>query len=132
MAARKYNFIRGSDGCGTALEQGATFQHKIIWQKENPVGSDIFLPIDLTGYTAKMQVRAKISDPLILELSTANSRITLGGANGEIILNVPATVTDTLVAGKYVYDLELTGPAPDSIVTRLIEGQFEIVGQITQ
>lgn len=105
-------------------EQGATFNLVLTWR--NPDQS----PIDITGYTGKMQVRASKADPdAVLTLQTG-SGITLGGVNGTITLSASATATDALSAGTYVYDLELT--SSNGTVTRLIEGAFTVSGQVTR
>lgn len=126
--AKKYNFARNGCECGSALEAGATFNHKITWKKETPVDSNIYVPVDLSSFTAKMQVRKKAGDPVILEFSTLNGRIILNNI-GEISLLVSAVDTNSLVPDTYKYDLELTSSL--NVVTRLIEGSFEIIGQIT-
>lgn len=128
MAAANYDFT--SNGCdGSPLEAGATFSFQLIWEREDQNNPGVYLPVDLTGYTAKMQVRKAPTAPLILELSTANTYITLGGVNGLINLVVPANVTASLPPGKYKYDLDLTDT--NAFVTRFIQGNFEIVGTIT-
>ena len=132
MAAQKFDFTKA--GCdsscgGMPCEQGATFFYQLVWEKETTPGSQIYVPIDLTGYAAKMQVRQKIGASLLIELSTVNSRIVLTPSIGQITLNISATDTNILVPGIYKYDLELTDGS--GFVTRFIEGLFEVVGQIT-
>ena len=115
MAAGTYNIL---------AEQGATFTRTILYT--DSAGD----PIDLTGYTAAMQVRLKASTvSTITELSTGDSTITLGGAAGTIIMNLDAATMVGLTAGKYVYDLELYNGA---VVTRLIEGSFTIKAEVTR
>jgi hypothetical protein len=107
------------------FEQGATFNRVLTWR--NPDAT----PIDLTGYTARMQVRPnKLSADVLLSLTTQNGRITLGGALGTITLDVDATVAATISAGQFVYDLELISSAGE--VTRLIEGAFVVDGEVTR
>ena len=56
------------------IAQGAELQHNLIWKDSAGV------PIDLTGYTAKMQVRQRYaSDDAVLSLSTTAGTIVLGG-----------------------------------------------------
>lgn len=106
------------------MYQGATFNLAPVW-KINGVA------VDLTDYTAKMQVRTSPSDPSVLvELSTVNGRITLTPASGRITLTLFASTTTSLTPGQYVYDLELT--APDGTVTRLLQGGFVVIAQVTQ
>ena len=59
----------------------------------------------------------------VLTLSTANSRITLGGAAGTVTLSVSATDMD-IDAGQYTYTLELTSASGE--VTRLLMGAFVV------
>ena len=128
MSATRFDFVRKECG-GSPCEQGATFSYQLVWQKEYPVDSDIFVPVDITGYSAKMQVRKDIGSPVAIELSTANSRITLDGPNGVINLLIAANDTAVLVPGVYKYDFDLTDT--NGFVTRFIAGLFEIVGAIT-
>jgi hypothetical protein len=105
-------------------DQGATFGRTITWTDTNGI------PVNLTAYTARMQVRPIVSsDVVALELTTENGRITLGGSNGIITLTVPASVMDDVVAGAYAYDLEMvTG----STVVRLLMGSFTVRAEVTR
>jgi hypothetical protein len=97
-------------------DQGATYSVVITY--ENTAGT----PINLTGYTARMQLRASYASATsALSLTTENGRIALGGAAGTITLNVAATAMETLEAKTYVYDLELINGAT---VIRLLQGLF--------
>ena len=106
------------------IEQGATFS-QVVTYKESGVA------INLTGYTARMQVRATLeSASTLVELTTANSRIALGGAAGTITLTISATDTAALTAGRGVYDLELVSGS--GIVTRLLQGVCTISRNVTR
>ena len=116
MTAGKYDFT---------LEQGATFNKQLVW-KENGT------PLDLSGYTARMQVKkTPKSTTNILDLTTSNGGIVIDGANGKVTLIVSATDSAALKAGSYVYDLELEETAT-SDVTRLLQGCFEINAEVTK
>jgi len=115
MPAGIYNF---------AAEQGATLQRVITYTDPDEV------VINLTSYTALMQVRTTAaSGTVILELSTA-AGITINGAAGTLTLLVDATTMSGLTPASYVYDLEITSPG--SIVTRLIEGKFVVKAEVTR
>ena len=101
-----------------AVYRGETLQRVFTYKDSDGVA------VDLTGYSASMQVRKSLADGVALELSTVNSRITLGGAAGTVTLLVSATDTATIDVGQYFYDLELTSES--SVVTRLIEGRFQV------
>jgi hypothetical protein len=107
------------------IEQGATFRLNLVWK--DSVGT----PVNLTGYSARMQVRRSLNTPTpLLDLTTANGAITLGGINGTIAVIASATLTDDLTARFAVYDLELQ--SADGTVTRLIEGKATISPEVTR
>ena len=115
MPAGLYNF---------AAEQGATLERVITYTDPDGV------IINLTSYTALMQVRSTAaSATVILELSTG-SGITINGAAGTLTLLVSAADMTALTPGSYVYDLEITSPG--SVVTRLIEGKFAVKAEVTR
>jgi hypothetical protein len=118
--------------CGIAglanltCQQGATFKRTLTWTAPNK--KDL---INLTGYTARMHVRATVdASETITTLTTSNSRVTLGGALGTIDLLISATDTAALTPGQYVYDLELVSGGGE--VTRLIEGNFVVKAEVTR
>ena len=129
MSAVQFDFIKDGCGGGIPCEQGATFSAQLVWEKENPAGSGTYVPVDITGYTAKMQVRKSEGSPVIIELSTTNLRITLGGSNGTIDLLIDAADTASLTKDKHKYDLFLTDT--NGFSTKFVYGTFEVVGRIT-
>jgi hypothetical protein len=89
-------------------------------------------PVDLTGYTALMQIRPRPSRPVIVELSTENGRIQLGGPAGTIALAITGEDTGELApTHRAVYDLLLQPPGPVSPV-RMLEGNCSIRAGVTQ
>tara|TARA_Y100000114_G_scaffold24479_1_gene20183 strand:+ start:1473 stop:1826 length:354 start_codon:yes stop_codon:yes gene_type:complete len=102
------------------IEQGATFGH--VLTLKDSAGS----LIDLTGYaSAQMDLR---KDPeqssAVLSLTTANSRIALGGSAGTVTLTVSASDTGSLAATDGVYDLEITDGSSNTF--RILEGTFTV------
>lgn len=107
-----------------SCEQGATFSRVITFQ-----GSD-GVAVNLSGYTARMQVRADHESAVVLlSLTTENGGIALGGAAGTVTLTATATQTAALAAGEAVYDLELVNGAT---VIRLIQGCFVVDPEVTR
>lgn len=105
-------------------DQGATFNRVVTYNDSNGV------PVNLTGYTAKMQIRPTPgASELAVELSTVNGRITLGGSAGTVTLNVAAADME-FSAGQYAYDLELTSGS--GVVTRVLMGTFLLRGEVTK
>lgn len=109
------------------LEQGATFSKPLEY-----VGAD-GQPIDLTGFTARMQVRHRYADG---DLETApyvdltdGDGIELGGAAGTIVITIDAATSETVPKGEHRYDLELTD---GDVVIRLIQGTFTVAPEVTR
>ena len=66
-------------------------------------------PIDMTGYTGRMQIRETIdSTDIIQELSTSNNQIVINNTNKTITLNIPAATTSGFNFTTAVYGLNLT------------------------
>jgi predicted MFS family arabinose efflux permease len=106
------------------IEQGATFNLLLTWKIDT-------VPVNLTGYTARLAARVDVEDTeVILSLTTSNGGITLGGSAGTISLDQTAAQTTLLPAGTYVYDLELV--APNTTVTRLVQGELLISAEVTR
>jgi hypothetical protein len=106
-------------------KQGSTFKRTITWTNSKKQ------PIDLTSYSARMQVRSSAdSATVVLELTTSNSRISLTGVTGQINLLVSATTMSSIPEGKYVYDLELVSGGGE--VTTVVEGNFVVKAEVTR
>ena len=107
------------------IEQGATFKHALL--VEDNSGS----ALDLTGFTARMQLRPEIeSADVLLELTTENGRITIAPLTGRLDLEVEADDTGALTFETAVYDLELIDPAGD--VLRLLQGRVRLSPEVTR
>ena len=89
------------------------------------------VPIDLTGYDARMQIREKrTSSTFIEELTVGNGGITLGGALGTIALLIDDATTAGYTFKTAVYDLEIISAG--SIVTRLLQGTVTLSTEATK
>lgn len=107
------------------IEQGATFYQEIVWKDS---AGEV---IDLTDYTARMQIRRnKQSTTPLISLTTENGRITIEAANGKVILEVDADDTADFTQFCGVYDLELISST--GFVTRLMEGGVTISREVTR
>lgn len=116
MSAATYDF---------EIEQGATLLKPIVWKDSNGT------PVNLTGYTAKMQVRRNAADPtVLLELSNTNGRLSITPGTGTVTLIFSAATTAAITWTRGKYDLELT--SADGTVTRLIEGEITVSKEITR
>lgn len=103
--------------------QGSTLTRTIVY-KSNDVA------VDLTGYSARMQVRRNVSDSTTLLSLVSPTDITIDGVNGKITVNVSATAMSAIPYGTFVYDLEIQSNV--GVVTRLIEGKFIVTPEVTR
>lgn len=107
------------------IEQGATFRLPCTWKDENGT------PVDLSLYTAQMQIREEIaSSAALISLSSGTGEIELGVALGTILVTIPATTTATFTWTQGVYDLELTDLTGG--VTRLLQGVVIVSPEVTR
>lgn len=107
-----------------AVYKGTTFDLKPVWK----IGG---IPVDLTGYSADMQVRYATDTAVIIELSTSNGRATIDAAYGRINLHISNSDTSGLAAGTYQYDLNLTNSV-DGTVYKILQGTFIVSASVTQ
>lgn len=114
MKAGRFNF---------ELVQGDTFSKSPAWKINNSY-------VNVTGYTAKMDVKiAPTSTSTIIELTSENGRITVGGIDGKFTLYISPTDSATIPSGNYIYDLDVTSPG--GVVNTLLTGGFTVVKQVT-
>lgn len=107
------------------IEQGATFDPVFTWKDQNG------LPINLTGFTARMQIRETVDSVAVLhELTTENGGLTLGGSAGTITVQISATDTAAFDFEQAVYDLEVE--AANGGVTRLLRGFATLSKEVTR
>ena len=105
--------------------QGASFDYTLTWQTGGT-------PVNLSGYSARMQVRDGFDGGSAIVNLTSGTGITLGGTAGTIVVALTPTQTaaiDATPSGQYVYDLELVS---GSTVTRLVEGLFTVSPEVTR
>jgi hypothetical protein len=120
MTAPVYDFTGDQ-----ALEQGSRWQRTINYKTADGV------VIDITGWTARMQIRKSVtSSTVLLELTTENDRIVIDGAAGEITLDLSATETASITWKSGVYDLELIPDAASAF--RFIQGEIEVSPEVTR
>ena len=86
--------------------------------------------LNLTGYSAAMQVREAADSTAYLVYLTNGSGITLGGTAGTVAVAISAAQSSAIPAGSYAYDLELIAGAGS--VTRLLQGAFNVSGNVTR
>lgn len=88
-------------------------------------------PLNLTGYSAAMQLRyAAYSEEALDTLTSDNGRLTIEPELGKVTAKFPNSVTEGFKPGSMVYDLELT--SGDGEVTRIIEGRVNVIAEVTR
>jgi hypothetical protein len=106
----KYNIV---------ADQGATFNFNFRVETDG-------VAWNLSDYAFAMQVRRSTSsDTVLLNVTTADMTIL-----GRVSVTVNATTMNTIPAGRWVYDIELTSSGGE--VTRILEGRFIVSPQVTQ
>ena len=85
--------------------------------------------LNLTGYTASMQIREAADSTAYLLSLTSGSGITLGGTAGTVAVAITSAQSSAIAAGSYAYDLELLS---GSQVTRLLQGAVNVSGNVTR
>ncbi len=87
-------------------------------------------PVDMTGFTARMQVRPSLNSATVLEtLTSADVRLPSTGlvvdvVNGIIRVKIAASVTGLYTFKNAVYSIDAI--APNGVVTRVIAGAITI------
>lgn len=104
------------------IEAGATFRRTLEYTTE---AGDLF---DLTGYTARLQMRETATSTTTALDITPSIDVTFALVHIELT----AAQTSTLTLPKYVYALEITGPGTTPEVIRLIEGQAIISPEVVR
>ena len=106
--------------------QGATFRHSFRW-----LHTDEITPVDLSGFTARLQARDHIdSQPAVITLTTSNGGLNIDPAAGKITVHMSAETTAGIFYRRLVYDLEIVAPNGD--VRRLIMGKISVSPEVTK
>ena len=131
MAAGKYSFV---------LEQGTTINFEIQYKDSN--GN----PINLTGYSGKMQIKSNYADDSpIVYLTLSSSRnsdgtgLNFSGSNGttpptsgSIGIYISSCTSSLLNFNTALYDLEIYSGSNCPYTIRLLEGQVRLSQEVTR
>lgn len=117
------------------VTQGDTWTCQAGWYNPiagvNPPQPDLNSPVDLTGYTAKLQVRPAPGMPAVLSLtSTPPAGLTINDAEGTIDIVATAAQTGDITPGAYLWELELTSPG-GAVTTIVAAASFRVREQVT-
>ena len=120
MAAGKYDFT---------IEQGSSFKLSLIYKDSSEI------PINITNWCARLIWTT--SKGIVQVFSTTNVdytlyKFTITGAEGKLLLQFPASVTNNFLFDSARYDLELESPSAmysggGKEIIRLIFGGVKII-----
>jgi hypothetical protein len=87
-------------------------------------------PVDLTGYTARMQIREKVTSETVLEtLTTSNGKILINNTSKTISMILSAATTEAYTWKTGVYSLEME---KDGVVVPLLYGNVTLEREVTR
>jgi hypothetical protein len=103
------------------IDQGTTFQADI------DVTDSATDPLNLAGYTAAGQMRKTYASNTAIDFTASIH----SESEGTVRVSLSATQTNSIKAGRYVYDVEITKTSTNEI-TRVVEGQVEVTPGVTR
>jgi hypothetical protein len=123
MLAGVYNFT---------VEQGTSFTRLIEIEYPDPDDLTVFVPFDLTGYSASMQIRRTIDSPTPqITLTDSNGRIEIQSASVANAIRLTLSPEETaLVETDGVYDIEIEDNS--GVVSRILKGTVTLSRQVTR
>ena len=83
-------------------------------------------PLNLTNYTVKSQMRKSYQSSIAYDFTSTIHNAT----GGQVRLQLTAAQSETIPAGRWLYDVEITSPSGTK--TRVLEGIATVTPQITQ
>lgn len=125
------------------VEQGSTLRMHLTWYQPGPLDPETLAPQldeygrtvkgpphDLTGCSAQMQFRAKPGSALLMEATTDNGGIVLGGTDGTLDIHFTDEQTLALTGRNAQYDLYVEFPSGERY--RLMEGKVPVDATVTR
>ena len=107
------------------VDQNATFTFQVQYTEEDEV-----TPLDLTGATAKMQVRDTAGGAkLAFTLTSPSGGITIDGPNGTLSIKCTPTQTSKMFYPKSSYDIMIVDTNGNKI--KLLEGFMTLNRSVT-
>jgi len=103
------------------LFQGSFFRRTLVYKVSG-------IPLDLTGYTVRAQIRSTPQSTLIKAFTTTIPNPT----NGNIVMELLATETAELNFVSAKYDVELIPPTGEEYASRILQGDVLLSKEITK
>ena len=86
-------------------------------------------PVDLAGFTARMQIKDAVGGSVLHELTTENGEIVITPDAYTVALAIPASVTASFDWRRGVYDLEMISNTGE--VTGIADGTVTVTQEVT-
>lgn len=102
------------------IDQGSDYSNIITVRAANGQ------PLNLTGFTAKSQLRKSFGSSVAYEF---NATI-FSAPTGKLRLQISAANSEQIPPGRYLYDVEITSQS--GTITRVVEGIVTMTPQITK
>lgn len=108
--------------------KGSTFYQLIQWKTGEPA-----VAVDLTGFTARMQIRkTALSSEILDSLTTENGRLSIyAPIEGRFRFDISADKSSSYEFNTAMYDLELVA-ADNQTVYRILQGSVSAVPEVTR
>lgn len=103
------------------IDQGTTYSTTLTLTDDN---GD---PLNLSGFYANSEIRKWYTSTTVAATFTTN----INTQSGEITLTLESYETANLVAGRYVYDVEITQQSTGA-VSRVVEGIVTVTPEVTR
>lgn len=112
-------------------DKGTTIARSLTWKRNAAAEGETedYQPVDLTGYSARMEIKDKYDGLLLHRLDSDTDTLVIDAPNGSISFEIPAETTEEWVWRNAVYDLELVDSS--GRVTRLIQGTISLTPEVT-
>lgn len=111
------------------LDQGETWS-LLLRLSNSASGETPAAPLNLTGFTVRMQIRESITSATPLLSLTVGDGITVTPLTGEILIEVADDVIAAWAWRYALYDLEIESPSGRT--TRLLKGEVEVSPEVTR
>lgn len=100
------------------IDQGTSYSTSFV------VNADDGTPLNLSTYSVASQIRKTYTSSNSVSFSTS------ANSTGWVTLSLSSNATSNLVAGRYVYDVEMTSSS--NLTSRIIEGIVTVTPQVTR
>lgn len=90
-----------------------------------------YTPVSLSGFSARMKIRASATDTTVLASLVSPAEIVLDNTAHTITVTISAAVTAAYTFASGVYDLELVSGDATPVVTKLLSGNITVADEVT-